>query len=84
LDGERAIIVVSHDNRIFQFANRIAQMEDGRIKQVDDFSSDRGASDATTPENSSQKESPAASPTSLPKIKTLNSSRNPALSGGLS
>ncbi len=28
---ERAVIVVSHDNRIFNFADKIVEMEDGRI-----------------------------------------------------
>ena len=32
----RALVVVTHDARIFQFADRIAAMEDGRIKQVVD------------------------------------------------
>ncbi|PYS36703.1 MAG: ABC transporter ATP-binding protein [Acidobacteria bacterium] len=30
----RATIVVTHDNRVFQFADRIARMEDGRITGV--------------------------------------------------
>lgn len=30
----RALVVVTHDSRIFPFADRIAEMEDGRIKQV--------------------------------------------------
>lgn len=32
---ERAVIVVTHDNRIFDFADRIAHMEDGRIVHVE-------------------------------------------------
>jgi putative ABC transport system ATP-binding protein len=32
-DG-RALIVVTHDNRIFQYADRIARMDDGRIQGV--------------------------------------------------
>jgi putative ABC transport system ATP-binding protein len=32
---ERAVIVVTHDNRILEFANTIAHMEDGRIKYVE-------------------------------------------------
>ena len=32
---DRAVIVVTHDNRIFGFADRIAHMEDGRIVQVE-------------------------------------------------
>jgi putative ABC transport system ATP-binding protein len=31
LDAGRAVIVVTHDNRTFGFADRIAEMEDGRI-----------------------------------------------------
>ena len=34
LEGERAVIIVTHDNRIFSFADRIAQMEDGRVVEV--------------------------------------------------
>jgi putative ABC transport system ATP-binding protein len=28
---DRALIIVTHDNRIFQFADRIAKMDDGRV-----------------------------------------------------
>lgn len=31
---DRALIVVTHDNRIFDYADRIARMEDGRIVEV--------------------------------------------------
>lgn len=31
---DRCVIVVTHDSRIFSFANRIAEMEDGYIKAV--------------------------------------------------
>ena len=31
---DRAIIVVTHDNRIFEYADRVARMEDGRIVDV--------------------------------------------------
>jgi len=34
-DG-RALIVVTHDNRIFQYADRIARMDDGRVQGVYD------------------------------------------------
>jgi putative ABC transport system ATP-binding protein len=34
LDKSRALIVVTHDTRIFSFADRIAKMEDGRILKV--------------------------------------------------
>jgi putative ABC transport system ATP-binding protein len=35
LSSERALIIVTHDNRIFNFADRIARMEDGRIVHVE-------------------------------------------------
>ena len=35
LSEERALIIVTHDNRIFNFADRIARMEDGRIISVE-------------------------------------------------
>ena len=31
LERDRAVVVVTHDNRIFRFADRIVSMEDGRI-----------------------------------------------------
>jgi putative ABC transport system ATP-binding protein len=34
--GSRALVVVTHDSRIFEFADRIAEMEDGRIIRVID------------------------------------------------
>jgi putative ABC transport system ATP-binding protein len=33
---DRAVIVVTHDNRIFQFGERIAHMDDGRIVRVEE------------------------------------------------
>ena len=36
VDSERAVIVVTHDARIFDFADRIAYMDDGRITRVVD------------------------------------------------
>jgi putative ABC transport system ATP-binding protein len=44
---ERAVIVVTHDNRVFHFADAVAHMDDGRIVktesrgEADDFSSER-------------------------------------------
>src|SRR5512136_3129330 len=35
LSAERALIIVTHDNRIFNFADRIARMDDGRIVLVE-------------------------------------------------
>ena len=35
LSSERALIIVTHDNRVFNFADRIARMEDGRIVSVE-------------------------------------------------
>jgi putative ABC transport system ATP-binding protein len=31
---DRAVIIVSHDNRVFHFADRMARMDDGRIVQL--------------------------------------------------
>jgi putative ABC transport system ATP-binding protein len=33
---DRALVVVTHDDRILEFADRIARMEDGRIIRVED------------------------------------------------
>jgi len=35
LSSDRALIIVTHDNRIFNFADRIARMDDGRIVLVE-------------------------------------------------
>ena len=35
LSADRALIIVTHDNRIFNFADRIARMDDGRITLVE-------------------------------------------------
>jgi len=34
--SDRAVMVVTHDNRIFSYADRIARMDDGRIIEVQD------------------------------------------------
>ena len=31
---DRCVIIVTHDNRIFKFADRITHMEDGRISHT--------------------------------------------------
>jgi len=36
LDEHRCIIIVTHDDRIFPFADRILKMEDGRLKGIED------------------------------------------------
>ena len=36
LDGKRSLIIVTHDARIFEFADHIAKMDDGRIEKVTD------------------------------------------------
>ena len=35
LSEDRALIIVTHDNRIFNFADRIARMDDGRVVSVE-------------------------------------------------
>src|SRR6185503_4073745 len=34
VEGDRAVIIVTHDARVFSFGDRIAQMDDGRIVEV--------------------------------------------------
>ena len=34
LSENRALVIVTHDARIFGFADRIAKMDDGRIKEI--------------------------------------------------
>jgi putative ABC transport system ATP-binding protein len=34
LHKDRALVIVSHDSRIFSFADRIAEMDDGHILQM--------------------------------------------------
>jgi putative ABC transport system ATP-binding protein len=34
VQSDRAVIVVTHDSRVYSFADRIANMEDGRIESV--------------------------------------------------
>ena len=34
MEGDRAVIIVTHDTRVFNFGDRIAQMEDGRVVEV--------------------------------------------------
>jgi putative ABC transport system ATP-binding protein len=33
---DRAVIVVTHDNRVYRFGDRLVQMSDGRVEQVED------------------------------------------------
>jgi len=33
---DRALIVVTHDSRIFEFADRIARMDDGQVQSVEE------------------------------------------------
>jgi len=40
--AERALVVVTHDARIFGFADRIAHMDDGHIVDVDETGASRG------------------------------------------
>jgi putative ABC transport system ATP-binding protein len=36
---DRAVVIVTHDNRVFHFGDRIAHMDDGRIVEVEDRTS---------------------------------------------
>ncbi|MFC5743274.1 ABC transporter ATP-binding protein [Dyella tabacisoli] len=33
-EGDRALVVVTHDSRIFEYADLIAQMDDGRVTEI--------------------------------------------------
>jgi putative ABC transport system ATP-binding protein len=44
LGPERALVIVTHDARIFPFADRIARMDDGRIERIE-----QGAATAAVP-----------------------------------
>ena len=35
LESDRAVIVVTHDPRVYEFGDRIANMEDGRVVGVE-------------------------------------------------
>jgi putative ABC transport system ATP-binding protein len=35
VEGDRAVIIVTHDNRIYQFADTMAEMEDGQIGSLE-------------------------------------------------
>ncbi|MBV8266950.1 MAG: ABC transporter ATP-binding protein, partial [Planctomycetaceae bacterium] len=37
---DRAVVIVTHDNRIFHFGDRIARMDDGRIVAVTERAED--------------------------------------------
>jgi putative ABC transport system ATP-binding protein len=40
---DRAVVVVTHDNRVFSFGDRIAHMDDGRIVQIEDKTTQNAA-----------------------------------------
>jgi putative ABC transport system ATP-binding protein len=40
---DRAVVVVTHDNRVFHFGDRIAHMDDGRIVEVEERSNEAAA-----------------------------------------
>jgi len=35
IEGDRAVIIVTHDSRIFEFADTLAQMDDGHIVSLE-------------------------------------------------
>jgi putative ABC transport system ATP-binding protein len=43
MERGRAVVVVTHDNRVYSFGDRIARMEDGRIVEVREQSPDERA-----------------------------------------
>ena len=35
VEGDRAVIIVTHDSRIFEFADTMARMDDGHIESIE-------------------------------------------------
>src|SRR4029079_18278903 len=35
IEGERAVIIVTHDSRIFEYGDTIARMDDGRVESIE-------------------------------------------------
>ena len=46
VEGDRAVIIVTHDSRIFEFADNMARMDDGRIVSQERFTKTNAAVDA--------------------------------------
>src|SRR6202011_675708 len=40
---DRAVVIVTHDNRVFNFGDRIAHMDDGRITEIENRSTEAAA-----------------------------------------
>ena len=40
---DRAVVIVTHDNRVFQFGDRIAHMNDGRVVEIEDRKTEAAA-----------------------------------------
>jgi putative ABC transport system ATP-binding protein len=36
LESDRAVLIVTHDNRVFNYGNRIVHMADGRIERIEE------------------------------------------------
>jgi putative ABC transport system ATP-binding protein len=49
LEGDRAVIIVTHDVRVIEFGDRIARMEDGHIVSIDGRASEAAASALSAP-----------------------------------
>ena len=45
LSTDRAIVVVTHDNRIFPFGDRLAKMRDARIESIDEMRAANGSTE---------------------------------------
>jgi putative ABC transport system ATP-binding protein len=50
---DRAVIIVTHDARIFNFADRIAHMEDGRIVNLEEYRKNGGSAHRLIPAHES-------------------------------
>ena len=49
LKPDRAVVIVTHDNRVFHFGDRIAHMDDGRIVEIEDRTRESADRSNTSP-----------------------------------
>jgi putative ABC transport system ATP-binding protein len=45
LEAERAVLIVTHDNRVFNYGHRIVHMADGRIERIEEHSPSMAAAE---------------------------------------
>ena len=53
---ERAVLIVTHDSRVFDYGDRIVSMSDGRIEKIEERTQQGGVTTEVTPEETVQDE----------------------------